>query len=274
MDTESAQNAIKIGVDFVTVYGLQVIGAILILIVGRIVAGLIAKGVGKAATKAHIDVALVGFFSKMVYFAVMAFAVVAALEKFGVKTTSFVAVLGAAGLAVGLALQGSLSNFASGVMLLLFRPFRVGDFIDAAGVKGSVKEIGVLTTILHSPDNQKIIIPNGQIFGGTITNVTALDTRRVDMTAGIAYGDDIGKAKQVYMEILRSHPKVLEDPEPVVKVLELGDSSVNLIVRPWVKTEDYWDVYFDVILAIKEESDKNGLSIPFPQQDVHMHQVN
>jgi small conductance mechanosensitive channel len=208
----------------------------------------------------------------MVYFAVWIFALLAALEAFGVKTTSFVAILGAAGLAVGLALQGSLANFASGVMILIFRPFKIGDFVEAGGVKGKVVEISVFTTVFNTPDNQRIIVPNGGIMGGNITNVTAMDTRRVDLVAGISYGDDIDQAKQLFMGLCTGHPKVLADPAPVVKVVALADSSVNLVVRPWCKTEDYWDVYFDLTEQIKKACDANGLNIPFPQRDVHLFQ--
>jgi small conductance mechanosensitive channel len=205
---------------------------------------------------------------------IMVFAVIAALNKFGVQTTSFVAVIGAAGLAVGLALQGSLSNFAAGVLILVFKPFRIDDAIEAGGATGKVADIGIFTTTINTFDNKKVIVPNAAITSGTITNINAYETRRVDLTAGIGYGDDIGKAKQVLTDILANHPKVLQDPAPNVQLLELADSSVNFIVRPWVKTEDYWTVYFDVMRSIKEQFDANGISIPFPQRDVHLHQVS
>ncbi len=272
MDSQSVQGAYQVAEDLIVNYGLKVLGAIAILIVGRIAAGLIAKGVRKAMAKGNVDSALTGFVAKLAYFGVWIFALIAALEAFGVKTTSFVAVLGAAGLAVGLALQGSLSNFAAGVMILIFRPFKVGDVINAAGVTGKVVEISVFTTILHTPDNQKMIVPNSGIMGGNITNITAMDTRRVDLVAGIGYGDDIDKAKQVFMDLCTQHPKVLDDPAPVVKVVELADSSVNFVVRPWVKTEDYWDVFFDLNEQIKKACDQHGLNIPFPQTDVHLFQ--
>jgi small conductance mechanosensitive channel len=274
MESEKVQEILDTVWALLTTYGLKVIGAIAILIVGRIAAGMAARAVRKALERGGMDKALQGFLASLTRFAVLTFAIIAALSAFGIQTASFVAVLGAAGFAIGFALQGSLGNFASGVMILIFRPFKVGDFVDAGGSKGSVADIGIFTTTLNTPDNQKIIIPNGQVMGGTITNVTAYDTRRVDMTAGIGYGDDIGKAKQVLQGILENHPKVLKDPAPTIEVVELGDSSVNFVVRPWAKTSDYWAVYFDVTRSIKEEFDRNGISIPFPQQDVHMHTVN
>ncbi len=273
MDQETVQNAMQMLTTVLTSYGLQVIGAIIILIVGRIVAAIACKLVRRAMGRARADAALIGFTCNLVRVAVMAFAVIAALAKFGVQTTSFVAVLGAAGLAVGLALQGSLANFAAGVLILLFRPFRIDDVIDVADTLGKVAEIGIFTTTINTPDNRKVIIPNAQVTGGTITNINAHDTRRVDLTAGIGYADDVGRAKEVLEGILAQHDKVLAEPESTVQVVELADSSVNFVVRPWVKTADYWDVYFDVTRSIKEEFDRQGISIPFPQQDVHMHQV-
>jgi small conductance mechanosensitive channel len=270
MDQSPAVQAV---ITFITTYGIQAVGAIVILIIGKIGAGVCANIVRKVMVRAKAEQTLVGFVASLVRYAILAFAVIAALSKFGIQTTSFIAVLGAAGLAVGLALQGSLANFAAGVLILIFRPFKLDDVINAAGSVGKVVEIGIFTTTLHSPDNQKIIVPNAAVTGGTITNVNANDTRRVDLTAGIGYGDDIGKAKKVLEDILANHPKVLDDPGPTVQVVELADSSVNFVVRPWTKTADYWDVYFDVTRAIKEEFDNNGISIPFPQQDVHMHQV-
>ena len=273
MDQNAIQEMLNSVIPFVTTYGLQVVGAVVILIVGKIGAGFCANLVRKALGKANTDPVLVGFLANMVRYAILAFTVIAALSKFGIQTTSFIAVLGAAGLAVGLALQGSLSNFAAGVLLLIFRPFSLDDWISAGGASGKVVDIGILTTTLHTGDNQKVIIPNSGVMGGNITNVNANPTRRVDLTAGISYGDDIGKAKAVLEKLLADHPKVLADPAPKVAVVELADSSVNFVVRPWVNTADYWDVYFEVTRAIKEEMDKAGISIPFPQQDVHMHQV-
>jgi small conductance mechanosensitive channel len=270
MDVNVLTNFTHAAMAMVSTYGLQVIGAIAILIIGRIAASMGAGATRRALARSNADKALIGFVSSLVKAAITVFAVIAALSKFGVQTTSFVAVLGAAGLAIGLALQGSLSNFAAGVLLLVFRPFRIGDAVEAGGVAGSVAEIGIFTTTINSWDNKKIIVPNAQVTGGTIVNINAHPTRRVDMTAGIGYGDDIGRAKEVLEGILARHPKVLEEPAPNVQVSELGDSSINFVVRPWVKTPDYWTVWFDVHRAIKEEFDAQGISIPFPQRDVHL----
>ena len=192
-----------------------------------------------------------------------------ALGNFGVETASLVAVLGAAGFAVGFALQGSLSNFAAGVMLLVFRPFRIGDFVDAAGVSGVVRELRLFTTVLTTPDNIRVIVPNGKIFGDTIKNFTAEDLRRVDMVVGIGYGSPIDKAKRLMAELLAADPRVLKDPAPQIAVAELADSSVNLVVRPWCKKEDYWDLKFDFTHKVKESFDAQGIEIPFPQHVVH-----
>ncbi len=265
---------IQAWVAIATEFGLRVIGAIIILVLGRIVAGVLSGGVKKAMVKADSAPALINFASSLVRTGIMLIAIIAALAKFGIQTTSFVAILGAAGFAVGMAMQGSLGNFAAGVLILIFKPFRIGDVVDAAGSKGKIIDIGLFSTTMNTPDNQKIIIPNGAVTGGTITNVNAYATRRVDMTAGIGYSDDIGKAKQVLTNLVEKHELVLKDPAPTIEVVELADSSVNFVVRPWVKTADYWTVYFDVTRSIKEQFDANGISIPFPQQDVHMHQVS
>jgi small conductance mechanosensitive channel len=193
---------------------------------------------------------------------------------FGIETTSLIAVLGTAGLAIGLAVQGTLSNFSSGVMLLLFRPFHVGDYIDAAGVAGTVSEIGVFSTVLNTPDNVRIIVPNSGIFGSTIKNFSTNDTRRNDIVLGISYDDDISTAIAVVNAVLGKDPRVLSDPEPLVAVSELSDSSVNLVVRPWCQRDDYWSLRFDLIRKFKEELEQAGCSIPYPQRDVHLHQAN
>ncbi len=270
MNEETARNLIDSAIPIITSFGLRVIGALAILILGKIIASIVAKMVRGALKRMKADKALVGFFGHLSYYAVIAFAIIAALSKFGIETTSFVALMGAAGFAIGLALQGSLSNFAAGVLLLIFRPFRVDDFIEAAGHAGTVKEIGIFTTTMSGPDNRKIILPNSALTEGTIVNITGNDTRRVDMTAGIGYSDDIEKSRNVLLDILDKHPAVLSDPAPMVEVVELGDSSVNFVVRPWAKTEDYWDVYFSVMRSIKERFDEEKISIPFPQRDVHL----
>jgi small conductance mechanosensitive channel len=273
MDSSTIESMTATAMELITSYGLRVLGAIAILMVGRIASGVLSGAVVRAMRKANVYEALITFARSLVAWGVMVFAVIAALNQFGVQTASFIAVLGAAGFATGLALQGSLSNFAAGVLILLFRPFKIGDFIDAGGSKGSVKEISILTTVLSTPDNQKIIIPNSSVMSGTIINVNAYDTRRVGLTAGISYGDDIGKAKQVLLDLVAGHPKVLKDPAPTIEVVALADSSVNFVVRPWVKTPDYWSVYWELTRGIKEALDKNGISIPFPQRDVHLFQA-
>jgi len=206
----------------------------------------------------------------MAYYVVLAVVVIAVLNLFGVQTTSLIAVLGAAGLAVGLALQGTLSNFAAGVMLLVFRPFRIGDYVDIAGTAGSVVEIGLFTVALNTPDNVRIIVPNSSVYGQTISNYAANPTRRNDLVIGIAYGDDIGKAISTIEAVLAADARVLKDPAPVVATSELADSSVNIVVRPWCTKEDYWGLRFDLTRKIKEELEAAGCSIPFPQRDVHL----
>jgi small conductance mechanosensitive channel len=199
--------------------------------------------------------------------------ILAALAQLGIQTTSFIAVIGAAGLAVGLALQGSLANFAAGVLMVIFRPFQVGDFIEGAGVSGIVEEMQIFTTQLRTPDNKTIIIPNAKITGDNVTNYTRKDKRRVDLVIGVSYRDEIGKVKGVVADVLNGDERVLKDPAPTIAVLELGDSSVNFAVRPWVRTEDYWDVYFETTEKIKKRFDAEGISIPFPQRDVHLYQA-
>ncbi len=255
---------------FFATYGLKIVGAIIILVLGRIAAGLSKKIVDKMLQKTKTDPAVISFVSGLVYVLVLVFAVLAALAKFGIQTASFVAVLGAAGFAIGFALQGSLANFAAGVLILVLRPFRVGDFIEAAGVAGVVKEIQLFTTVIATVDNIKIIVPNGKLFGDIVKNVTGYDTRRVDLIVGIGYTSDIQKAYDVISNILKQDERVLDEPAPQIAVAELADSSVNLVVRPWVKKEDYWDVKFDLTRKIKEEFDANGIEIPFPQRVIHM----
>ena len=246
-------------VDFATQYGIKVVGAIAVLIIGRIVAGWARRGLRKLLKRRETDPAIVSFASSLAYWLILVFAVM----------SSLVAVLGAAGFAVGFALQGSLSNFAAGVMLLVFRPFRIGDFVDAAGVSGVVRELRLFTTVLTTPDNIRVIVPNGKIFGDTIKNFTAEDLRRVDMVVGIGYGSPIDKAKRLMAELLAADPRVLKDPAPQIAVAELADSSVNLVVRPWCKKEDYWDLKFDFTHKVKESFDAQGIEIPFPQHVVH-----
>jgi small conductance mechanosensitive channel len=270
MDWEKVLEYLK---DGALKYGPSVGWALLTLILGWIAAKIVRGILRRVMLRAKLDVTLASFAANLVYFALLAFVIVSALAQIGIQTGSFIAIVGAAGLAIGFALQGSLSNFASGVMLILFRPFRAGDFVDVGGVAGTVKEVQVFSTILTTPDNKLIILPNSAVMGGTITNYSATGTRRVDMVFGIGYDDDIKKAKDILVKILDEHPAVLKDPAPVVVVTELGDNSVNFNVRPWVNTADYWTVYGDVHEAVKLQFDANDISIPFPQRDVHLHQV-
>jgi small conductance mechanosensitive channel len=253
-------------------FGLQLLAAIAVFVIGRWVVGRVANFLERGMTRANTDPTLIGFFRNIVYFGLLTMVVIASVSQLGVQTTSFIAVLGAAGLAVGLALQGSLANFASGVLMIIFRPFKAGDFIDAGGATGTVEEIQLFTSRLRTPDNKVIIIPNSQITAGTITNFSARDTRRLDLVFGVSYGDDLDKVKRVINEVLAEESRLLDDPEPVIGVLNLGDSSVDLAVRPWVKADDYWGVFFDLQEAMKKRFDREGISIPFPQQDVHLYQ--
>jgi small conductance mechanosensitive channel len=254
----------------VSAWGLKVVGAIALFAIGRVIAGWGRKGARAALERGKTDPTLIPFVAGLVYYLLLAFVVIAVLSMVGIQTASLVAVMGAAGLAVGLALQGTLSNFASGVLLLLFRPFKVGDFIEAAGVSGSVQSVNIFTTTLSTPDNVGIVAPNSAIWGQVIKNYAANETRRVDLVVGIGYGDDIDVAVKTVNRVLGAEGRVLADPAPTVAVSELGDSSVNLVVRPWCRREDYWDVRFGLTRQLKEELEKAGCSIPFPQRDVHL----
>ncbi|HPI98319.1 MAG TPA: mechanosensitive ion channel [Synergistales bacterium] len=259
--------------EWIALYGLKAIAALVILVFGRLVAKALRATIKRVLQKGKVDDTLVLFTSSVSYVAIMAFVIIAALGQLGIQTTSFVAILGAAGLAVGLALQGSLANFAAGVLMIIFKPFKVGDYIEGGGVSGSVEEIGIFTTELKSPDNRKIIVPNAKMTSDNIVNYSAKDTRRVDIVAGVSYGDDIDKVKRVLEGILASDERVLKDPAPTIGILELADSSINFAVRPWVRTSDYWDVFFATQESIKKRFDAEGISIPFPQQDIHVHNV-
>jgi small conductance mechanosensitive channel len=270
---EQMQQFIDAAWNFVVNNYIHVVAAIIILLVGRIFAGWARKLTRRAMTRGEVDAALVPFVAKLVYYAILAVVIIAALNRVGVATTSVVAIFGAAGLAVGLALQGTLSNFASGVMLLIFRPFDLGDFIDAGGTMGSVEEIGIFSTTLKSPDNIKITVPNSQIYGATISNYNGYETRRVDMVMGIAYDDNIQTAIDTIRKIVAADERVLADPEPLVAVSNLGDSSVDIVVRPWCQASDYWGLKFDLTRQLKEGLEAAGCSIPFPQRDIHLFQA-
>jgi small conductance mechanosensitive channel len=245
-------------------YGTKILGAAAILIIGRIAVAIAGGIVKRLMNRANSDATLSKF--------VVSLVVVAAVSALGIQTASFIAVLGAVGLAIGFALQGSLSNFAAGVMLIIFRPIRVGDYVEAGGTAGTVEEIHIFNTYMKSPDNRKIIVPNSKISSDTITNYSAHETRRIDLVFGIGYGDDIKKARDIINEVIAADDRVLSDPAPTVAVSELADSSVNFVVRPWVKTADYWAVRFDLTENVKLAFDRQGVSIPFPQRDVHLFQ--
>ena len=254
-----------------SVYGLKVLAALAIFIIGRWAAKGVRKLVQRLMTKGKVDHTLVTFTSNLAYIGLLAFIVIAALGQLGIQTPSFIAILGAAGLAVGLALQGALSNFAAGFLLIIFRPFKVGDLIEAAGVFGVVEAIQIFTTQLKTADNKTVIVPNAKLTDDNIVNWTVKGTRRVDMVMGIGYEDDIDKARSLMADIIAADDRILKEPAAQISVSELADSSVNFVVRPWVKVEDYWGVYFDLTEKIKKSFDDNGISIPYPQRDVHVY---
>lgn len=257
-----------------TKYGPDLLMAVVTLFVGLWLIKIVYKVVHRGLERSKVDVSLQNFLSTLVSALLKVLLIVSVASMIGIQTTSFVAILGAAGLAVGLALQGSLANFAGGVLILLFKPYKAGDFIDAQGVSGTVKAIQVFTTVMLTPDNKTIIIPNGAISNGIITNFSEQDTRRVDMVFGIGYNDDIQKAKAALNAIVDADERVLKDPAPQVVVAELADSSVNFKVRTWCNSGDYWGIYFDMQEKVKEVFDKEGISIPFPQRDVHIFNSN
>ncbi len=254
---------------YVLPWGINIVMALAIFIIGKFIVNILVKLSKKLMVKGNVDKLLVNFIGSIVKTVLLLFVVIAALDQLGVNTTSMIALIGAAGLAIGLALQGTLQNLASGVMLIIFRPFTDGDFIEAAGVSGVVEEIGIFSITMRTGDNREIIIPNGEIYGGTITNNSRRATRRVDMVFGIGYDDDIKKAKDILNRILSEDERILKDPAPLVAVGELADSSVNFNVRPWCATGDYWGVYFDTLEKVKLTFDAEGISIPYPQIDIH-----
>lgn len=259
--------------NLITTWGIKVVGAIFVLIVGRWAAGWVRKIVRTMAARIDLDPTLAPFLASLAYYAVIAMVLIAVLGMIGIETASLLTVLGASALAIGLAMQGTLSNVAAGVMLLLFRPFKVGDSVDIGGTAGKVMEVRLFSTCLSTPDNVEITVPNAQVFGNTIKNFSANDTRRNDIVVGISYDDDIGLAIQTIEDVLARDDRVLPDPEPLVAVLEMADSSVNIGVRPWSATADYWGLRCDLMRALKEQLETAGCSIPYPQTDVHLHQV-
>ena len=271
MDLEQQMGkVVEAGMSTITTYGLSVVGAIIIFIIGWMIAGWVYNSITKTATKSErIDTTLGSFFASIAKYGVLTFTLIAVLSRFGVETTSFVALLGALGLAIGLALQGTLGHIASGVMLIIFRPFKIGDFVDTAGVSGTVKAITLFTTELATGDNVQVIVPNGAVWGGMIKNFSGNSIRRVDMVMGIGYGSSIDHAIKTMGDIIGTDSRVHGDPTPFFAVGELANSSVNIIVRVWVDAGDYWGVKFDLTKQFKEAFDKEGIEIPFPQTVIH-----
>ncbi|CZF83689.1 Small-conductance mechanosensitive channel [Grimontia celer] len=272
--TNEAMNWFNGNQDLLLQYGVNIISALLILIIGNWIVKAIANGVAKVMRKKELDDAVVDFMHTFVRYLLFVIVLIAALGRLGVQTASVVAVIGAAGLAVGLALQGSLSNFAAGVLIVAFRPFKSGDYVEVAGVAGSVDSIQIFSTVLKTPDNKMVVVPNGAIISSPITNYSKHDTRRIDYVVGVSYSADLQKTKKVLADVLAKETRLLTTPEPTIGVVELADSSVNLVVRPWVRTADYWAVYFDLLQAMKEALDAEGIEIPFPQMDVHLNKVD
>lgn len=256
--------------DLVVFYGARVVGALLVLVAGWWLAGRLRSGAARALERSQVDDALIPFASSGAYVATLVFVGITVLGLFGIPTASIVAVLGAAGLAVGLAFQGTLSNFAAGIMLLVFRPFDVGDMVEVGGARGTVEGIRVFTTELSTGDNVQVTVPNSEVFGAELRNYTAHDRRRIDLTVGVGYGDDLEDAEAAIRKVLDAEERLLDEPEPQVAVDSLGDSAVSFIVRPWVKTEDYWGVRRDLIRALKEEVEAAGCGFPYPSRDVYL----
>ena len=254
-------------------FAINLVTAIAIFYIGRMVVGLLMRGLKKMMQAQEVDVTLQTFVANLVRMVLLTFVIIAAIGALGIQTTSFIAILGAAGLAIGLALQGSLSNFASGVLIVMFRPYKVGDFVEAAGISGVVEEVQILTTVLKTGDNKKVIVPNGQIMDSVITNYSANERRRVDMVVGVSYDDDLDKVRSTLEQLVAADDRILDDPACTIAVSALADSSVNFVVRPWVNSADYWGVMFDLTEAIKKRFDKEGISFPFPQQDVHLYKA-
>lgn len=258
--------------ELITVFGVKILAAVAVFIIGRWIAKLMRRIVDKVMGKRSVDPTISKFVANLTYIALLTFFILAALGLLGIQTTSFIAVIGAAGLAIGLALQGSLANFAAGFLLIIFRPFKVGDYIEGGGVAGKVEVIQLFTTQLATPDNKTIIVPNSKITGDNIVNYSTKGTRRVDMVFGIGYEDDIDKARNIITEILSQDERILQDPPMMIALSELADSSVNFIARPWVNSADYWNVYFETTEKVKKQFDAEGISIPYPQRDIHVYE--
>ena len=254
-------------------WGLRIVSALAIFLVGRWIIKIVARFAKRMMQKAQVDKMLTAFAGNILYTVLLVVVIIAALDQLGIQTTSLLAVFGAAGLAIGLALKDSLANFSSGVMLIIFRPFKAGDTIEAAGISGVVEEVRIFSTILRTGDNREIIVPNSHIYSGPIVNLSARSTRRIDLVFGIGYEDDLLKAKQLIEAAFLADARILDNPAPVVNVAELADSSININARPWVKTPDYWTVRSDLLEKIKLSFDSNDITIPYPQRDVHMHKV-
>jgi small conductance mechanosensitive channel len=266
------QQIVAKGYELITVFGVKILAALAVFIIGRWVVKYIGNLIRRVMEKRNVDPMLTKFVANLSYMALLTFVILAALGMLGIQTTSFIAVLGAAGLAIGLALQGSLANFAAGVLMIIFRPFKVGDYIEGAGTAGVVEEMQIFTTMLATPDNKTVIIPNAKLSADNIVNYSTKGTRRADMVFGIGYDDDIDKARDIIAKILSDDERVMEDPAVQIAVSELADSSVNFVTRAWVKSGDYWGVVFDTTEAVKKRFDAEGISIPFPQRDVHVYE--
>lgn len=267
---ENIQEMINQAPEFIAHYGMKIILALAVYFIGKAVVKWISTMLSKTMAARGVDATVTSFTKNIVYYALFTMVVVAALGQLGVQTASFVAILGAAGLAIGFALQGSLANFAAGVLLILFRPFKAGDYVEAGGAAGTVKEISIFTTTLMTPDNKKVIIANGEVFGNNITNYSSQETRRIDLEIGVSYSADIAQVKEVLMSVAQADERVLKDKDVTIGLKELADSSINFVVRPWVKTSDYWPTYFSLMENIKIKLDEAGIEIPFPQMDIHI----
>jgi small conductance mechanosensitive channel len=272
MDPDKVNQLFEMGKELLIQYGLKALAAIAIFIIGKMIANWLRKLVIRVMKKADIDEIIIGFTSSIAYIGMLAFVVVAALGQLGIQTTSFIAILGAAGLAIGLALQGSLANFAAGFLMIIFRPFKVGDFVEAAGVSGSVQAIHIFTTTLITPDNKTIIVPNGKIGNDNIINYSAQATRRVDLTVGVSYDADLKEVRAILEDIVSKDSRILSDPAHQIAVAELADNSVNFVMRVWVESADYWGVFFDATETVKLRLDEAGIGIPYPQRDVHLYE--